>query len=88
MEDGLFVVQAQEDAQPVVDRARMLRETDTDTSWKKYVGSVPVTLYHQWIIEAQQKGIWDIGQDGQLLNQFMVKKLTGTDEFAKLRGDR
>lgn len=91
MEDGLFISQTSQDAQPVVDHARVTRETHGNVIGGKgvgrFVGSVPLTLYNEWLREAELKGVWAPGQDGQILNQFIVKKLKD-DQYAKLRGDR
>lgn len=86
MQDGKFISHTYQDAQPVVDRARTIRETHGNDGMGRFLGSIPNTLYYDWIAEAQRLGVWEPGQDGQLLNDFLAKKLRN-DEFAALRGD-
>lgn len=79
--DGL-VREFYQDAEPVIDAAKWMAEADRD---RNFVGSVPVVTYYDWMIEAQRKGEWEPGQDGQLLNRFITKKLREFD-YKKFTG--
>lgn len=72
-----------QDAEPVVDRAKQLAENKHEDG--RFLGSIPVVTYYDWMVEAQQKGVWEPGQSGQLLNRFMAAKLKNP-EFRRLTG--
>lgn len=76
-EDGKMRVEQWQDEQPIVEHVKEMRERakKTDTAMGRYVGSIPITLYNQWVKEDP-----DIAKD----NRKLLAKLQSAD-FSKLR---
>jgi hypothetical protein len=84
-DDGRIVRQKYQDAQPILDRLQKVRsETDGRTpEGGQYIGSIPMTLYYEWLREWTAQGKIAPGHMTDL-NDLLVAKLRDGD-FAKLR---
>lgn len=80
-EDGKIIVQETYDAEPAIERVKMLREAPGKPVEGVCIGSVPLWLLEMW---CKEDGVrWD---DVHARREVMKKRLANGD-FAKLRVD-
>lgn len=75
--------EVRQDAEPVLESAKHAAEVTGRDG--RFMGSIPVVMYYQWIIEAEVRGRWAPGEDENLLNSFLLEKLKDSD-YKRLAG--
>ena len=80
-----FYRQKVQDVAPIIDRNRRIRnETNGRTrEGGRYLGSIPATVYYEWIIEWQRKGLIGPG-NMDAVNDLLKQKLRDSD-YSKFR---
>ena len=84
-DDG-FARQKVQDIEPIVDdNRRLANETDGRSAGGSFrkVGSIPATVYYQWIVEWQRKGLIGPGNMDRV-NELCLQRLRDSD-YAKFR---
>ena len=84
-DDGRIIRQKYQDAQPTIDRLQKVRSATNGRTpgGGQYIGSIPMTLYHQWLSEWTRQGKIAPG-NMDAVNDLLVAKLRDGD-FSKLR---
>lgn len=84
-QDDMLVTQKVQDVEPILDRNRRIaNETDGRTpGGGRYLGSIPATVYYDWIREWTIKGLIGPGHM-EPVNDLIKQRLRDSD-FSKLR---
>lgn len=74
-----------QDAEPYLERNKVLRDTAQTADWGKHVASVPVVLLERWLQEEAERG-HRVQFGSKEFNEIVWRKLRDPD-FAYLRTD-